>query len=223
MTDKEPARYYDWMLWKMRQEDAQRKKEQEDAEFAKRWEQHKQMLDRHAAHNRKIYESPDGGKTVFERDFEAPISTRKQVSVPLDQGAYKNLGNVELDPDDRNWEYDGDGSKIYKPEMGFGTKTPIDLGDLSRIDYKYNENQLIAEFKEYVDETYGLHYSKEKFQATEFIMDGGHGTGFCIGNVLKYAQRYGKKGTRDDARKDLMKVLHYALLQLYVHDSEDKK
>jgi hypothetical protein len=89
-----------------------------------------------------------------------------------------------------------------------------------KIDYKFNEDKLITEFKSYVDATYNQHYAKEKFQATEFIIDGGHGTGFCIGNVLKYAQRYGKKGTRDDARKDLMKVLHYALIQLHVHDSD---
>ena len=88
------------------------------------------------------------------------------------------------------------------------------------IDYKFNEAELIKEFKTYVDSTYSQHYAKEKFQATEYIVDGGHGTGFCIGNVLKYAQRYGKKGTSADARKDLMKVLHYALIQLYVHDKE---
>lgn len=88
------------------------------------------------------------------------------------------------------------------------------------IEYKFNEGALIAEFKEYVDSTYGQHYAKDKFQATEFIIDGGHGTGFCIGNVLKYAQRYGKKGTSADARKDLMKVLHYALIGLHIHDQE---
>lgn len=92
--------------------------------------------------------------------------------------------------------------------------------DLNLIDYKFDEDRLIREFKQYIDSTYNAHYSKNNFQATEFIIDGGHGTGFCIGNVLKYAQRYGKKGTRDDARKDLMKVLHYALIQLYVHDNE---
>jgi hypothetical protein len=88
------------------------------------------------------------------------------------------------------------------------------------INYKYNEEALIGELKQYVDKTYGQHYSQNNFQATEFIIDGGHGTGFCIGNVLKYAQRYGRKGTPEDARKDLMKVLHYALIQLYVHDQE---
>jgi hypothetical protein len=88
------------------------------------------------------------------------------------------------------------------------------------INYKFNEGNLIDEFQEYIDSTYGQHYAKDKFQATEFIIDGGHGTGFCIGNVLKYAQRYGKKGSHADARKDLMKVLHYALIQLYVHDQQ---
>ncbi len=88
------------------------------------------------------------------------------------------------------------------------------------IDYKFNENQYIEEFQKYIDSTYGAHYSTNKFQSTEVIIDRGHGTGFCMGNVDKYANRYGNKGTRDDARKDLMKILHYALIQLYIHDEE---
>ena len=92
----------------------------------------------------------------------------------------------------------------------------------NKVDYKFNEGQLIEEFRSYIDSTYSAHYSVNKFQATEFVIDGGHGTGFCVGNVLKYAQRYGKKGTHIDARKDLMKVLHYALIQLYIHDMENK-
>jgi hypothetical protein len=88
------------------------------------------------------------------------------------------------------------------------------------IDYKYNEGALIQELQEYVDATYGEHYSLNKFQATEFIIDAGHGDGFCIGNVMKYAQRYGKKDGYN--RKDLLKVLHYALIELYVHDREGR-
>ena len=88
--------------------------------------------------------------------------------------------------------------------------------------YKFNEDDLISELSEYVEDTYSEHYSKAKYQASEFIIDGGHGMGFMIGNVLKYAQRYGKKGNSDDARKDLMKVLHYGLLALHVHDKENK-
>ena len=88
----------------------------------------------------------------------------------------------------------------------------------SSIDYKYAEDRILKELKEYVDQTYSQHYSQNKYQATEFILDSGHGEGFCIGNILKYAQRYGKKGSREDARKDLMKVLHYGIIALYNHD-----
>jgi len=90
----------------------------------------------------------------------------------------------------------------------------------SNIDYKYNEGALIKELQKYIDATYGEHYSINKYQATEFIIDGGHGEGFCIGNILKYAQRYGKKDGYN--RKDLMKVLHYALIALHVHDLEQE-
>ena len=86
------------------------------------------------------------------------------------------------------------------------------------IEYKFNEYENLIALKEYVDSTYDQHYSKSKFQATEFIVDSGHGEGFCIGNILKYSQRYGKKEGKN--RADLLKVLHYALIALHVHDQE---
>ncbi len=92
----------------------------------------------------------------------------------------------------------------------------------TKIDYKFNEGALIDELQNYIDSTYNSHYSKNKFQSTEFILDCGHGMGFTIGNVLKYAQRYGRKGSSQDHRKDLMKVLHYSIIALSIHDSENK-
>ena len=82
--------------------------------------------------------------------------------------------------------------------------------------YKYSEDVILQQLKEYIDSTYGEHYSRNKFQATEFIMDSGHGEGFCIGNIMKYVQRYGKKDGYN--RKDLMKVLHYTIMALHNHD-----
>ena len=90
-----------------------------------------------------------------------------------------------------------------------------------KIDYKYNENDNILELLKYVNSTYEQHYSKNKFQATEFIIDGGHGEGFCIGNIMKYAQRYGNKNGYN--RQDLIKVIHYALIMLHVHDKTHSK
>ena len=89
------------------------------------------------------------------------------------------------------------------------------------IDYKYNEGNILAELQEYIDSTYDEHYSKNKFQATEFIIDGGHGEGFCIGNIMKYAQRYGKKGGKN--RRDLLKVIHYGIIALYINEMEESE
>ena len=87
--------------------------------------------------------------------------------------------------------------------------------------YKFNEGQLLNELQEYVNSTYRAHYSQNKFQATEFIIDCGHGEGFALGNVLKYVQRYGKKSGYN--RADLMKVLHYALIALHNHDLNNEE
>ena len=91
------------------------------------------------------------------------------------------------------------------------------------IKYKYNEGDLLRQITDYVNSTYDEHYSQNKFQATEFIIDGGHGVGFTIGNIMKYAQRYGHKGNPEDWRKDLMKVIHYAIIAMYVHDKENEE
>ena len=90
---------------------------------------------------------------------------------------------------------------------------------MKKIDYKYNEGDTLAELKEYINSTYDEHYSKNKFQATEFIIDAGHGEGFCIGNIMMYAQRYGKKDGKN--RKDLLKVIHYAIIALHINDIDD--
>jgi len=88
------------------------------------------------------------------------------------------------------------------------------------INYKFNESALINELQYYVDATYDEHYAKNNFQSAEFIMDCGHGMGFFLGNVLKYAQRYGSKDGYN--RKDIFKILHYALLALNEHDISHK-
>ena len=85
--------------------------------------------------------------------------------------------------------------------------------DNMTIDYKFNEGKIIQDIKEYVDKTYTSHYAQDVTkQATETIIDQGHGTGFCMGNILKYAQRYGKKEGKN--KNDLLKVIHYAIIQL---------
>lgn len=86
------------------------------------------------------------------------------------------------------------------------------------INYRYSEDRLLRDIGNYIDATYAGHYSRNQFQATEFIIDCGHGMGFTLGNVMKYAQRYGKK--QGFNRHDLLKIIHYAIIALHIHDKE---
>ena len=85
--------------------------------------------------------------------------------------------------------------------------------------YKFREDELIEEFKRYIDSTYKGHYGQGGLQSSEIIVDRGHGMGFFSGNIDKYNDRYGKKGeSPDDWRKDIMKTIHYGFLKLFEHD-----
>tara|TARA_R100001509_G_scaffold56121_1_gene31011 strand:- start:70 stop:336 length:267 start_codon:yes stop_codon:yes gene_type:complete len=85
--------------------------------------------------------------------------------------------------------------------------------------YKFEENTHIQELEDYINSTYSQHYATDKYQATDVIIDSGHGEGFCIGNIMKYAKRYGNKEGKN--KKDLLKILHYGIIMLYVHDTEN--
>jgi len=97
----------------------------------------------------------------------------------------------------------------------------INWGQENEIDFKFNEENLIKELKNYIDSTYTKHYvGPDNIQAFELIASAGHGVGFTIGDIIKYASRYGKKNGRN--RDDLLKILHYGILALYIHDKEMK-
>jgi len=85
------------------------------------------------------------------------------------------------------------------------------------MNYKYNEDAIIEELRQYITDTYRQHYSvgDDKIQTLDLIEACGDGEAFCRSNILKYASRYDKKGT---ARMDIMKVLHYAVLLMHFND-----
>ena len=84
---------------------------------------------------------------------------------------------------------------------------------------KYNEEEIIKEIAEYVRNTYGEHYSEGDVQTLDFIEACGDAEAFCRSNILKYASRYDKKGT---PRKDILKIIHYAMLLLHFSDKNSK-
>ena len=88
--------------------------------------------------------------------------------------------------------------------------------------YKYSEDEILKELQDYIVGTYNQHYSAgdDKIQTLDLIEACGDGEAFCRSNILKYASRYDKKGT---ARRDIMKILHYAVLLMHFNDKNAKR
>ena len=92
----------------------------------------------------------------------------------------------------------------------------------SKNTQKYSEDVIIKELKDYITRTYDQHYSagSDKIQTLDLIEACGDGEAFCRSNILKYASRYDKKGT---ARRDIMKILHYAVLLMHFNDKNAER
>ena len=88
--------------------------------------------------------------------------------------------------------------------------------------FKYSEERILKELTDYISATYNQHYSAgdDKVQTLDLIEACGDGESFCRSNILKYASRYDKKGT---ARRDIMKILHYAVLLMHFNDKNAKR
>ena len=104
--------------------------------------------------------------------------------------------------------------------------TDSSLGSIDLINprslYKYHEDEILDELRDYITGTYNQHYSAgdDKIQTLDLIEACGDGEAFCRSNILKYASRYDKKGT---ARRDIMKILHYAVLLMHFNDKNAKR
>jgi len=88
--------------------------------------------------------------------------------------------------------------------------------------FKYNEEELLKELRDYVTGKYNQHYyaGNTTIQPLDLIEACGDAEAFCRSNILKYASRYDKKGT---ARRDIIKILHYALLLLHFSDKTNTR
>ena len=95
------------------------------------------------------------------------------------------------------------------------TRKSFNLDAPTQRQWKYNENEILKELTEYITETYNQHYSSDQIQTLDLIESCGDGEAFCRSNILKYASRYDKKGT---ARRDILKIMHYAVLLMYFND-----
>ena len=84
--------------------------------------------------------------------------------------------------------------------------------------FKYHEEEILKDIQEYVSGTYQGHYTGKSHeyrnvQTIDLMASKELAASFCQANILKYGSRYGNKDGKN--KKDLMKVIHYAMLLLH--------
>ena len=84
--------------------------------------------------------------------------------------------------------------------------------------YKYHEEEILKDIEEYVSSTYQGHYTGKSHEyrnvhTIDLMASKELAAAFCQANILKYGSRYGNKDGKN--KKDLMKVIHYAMLLLH--------
>jgi hypothetical protein len=97
-------------------------------------------------------------------------------------------------------------------------KKPVSMTDKKNHLWKYNEDKIFKDVEEYVTSTYHGHYCGDEdgyddIQTIDLMAAKKLAAGFCQANILKYGSRYGDKDGRN--KRDLMKVIHYAMLLLH--------
>ena len=102
-------------------------------------------------------------------------------------------------------------------------KTKVMKQELLNNFYKYAEGQIISDFQDYIDKTYGEHYKTDdqSIECFDAWIALGNSTDTFRNTALKYLWRYGKKNGNNKA--DLMKALHYTMMCLYVDHYKDEK
>jgi hypothetical protein len=125
----------------------------------------------------------------------------------------------DLNPKEQFKQYE---TTLLSPTRGVKPGPLNVVASGKKFKFTFEEDKYLAEIDHYIRSTYEAHYSTNSGKQTiETIIENGHGEGFCMGNIEKYVGRYGKKEGRN--KKDLMKLIHYAILMLYIHDTEKGK
>ena len=129
------------------------------------------------------------------------------------------MGEDHISFGNNYWEDDGF-SLTGNPFVPFSSSdnvvlnSPISKNHL----WKYNEEQILKDIEDYVISTYGSHYCGQNqeykdIQTIDLMAAKDLAQDFCQANILKYGSRYGDKDGR--SKRDLMKVIHYAMLLLH--------
>jgi hypothetical protein len=141
---------------------------------------------------------------------------------------YQDAMMPGIEEEKRKWIYESpdNGKTVYRYELGTdplkrelvpekdsntGVRNERPDGDFSRVFYKYKEDVMLDEAKNYIATTYGSHYtSTDGIQTLDLIQGIGDAEAFCRSNAIKYLSRFGKKEGK--SKVDILKAIHYCTL-----------
>tara|TARA_B000000557_G_scaffold258440_1_gene252901 strand:+ start:333 stop:1010 length:678 start_codon:yes stop_codon:yes gene_type:complete len=215
----------------------------------KKWDEHKRMLDSQT--NRvKIFESPDGGKTVFERYFGE--TKRRQIKpepeqinedgtvppgYPAKSSAEVEMHDSEEDKKSAFVQYGKDEHEVYLTEDAFGqiistqNDEPMEVITANLVDFEdadatinddLSEEELIAEEEKYMLEKGMVDHPPHYNKGIETSnYIRSWEMNWDQANIIKYVTRYNLKHVDKDLQcQDLRKARHY--LDRLIESYEDK-
>ena len=124
--------------------------------------------------------------------------------------------------DDMDADSNDDFAVVITPDL----EKTVEYTAKDKTFWKYDEGKILREVEQYLSSTYKGHYVGEesKVQTLDLIDSIGDAEAFCRSNAIKYLSRFGKKDGKNP--KDLLKVIHYAILLYHFSDlpfTEDAK
>ena len=102
---------------------------------------------------------------------------------------------------------------VGEDSLSFDLKIPdLPTTDNNNGRWKYNEDVILKEVRDYLGGTYRSHYAspESKTQTLDLIESVGDAEPFCRSNALKYLSRFGKKDGK--SKQDILKAIHYCIL-----------
>ena len=157
----------------------------------------------------KIDTSAGAGNTAFQYDEYDGLDYEVDLSTVDDQ--YSHHFSNAYSPYNDGWTQEYHQQELEKMDLDF-------YEPKRNHQYKYHEEEILKDIEEYVSGTYQGHYTGNshefrKVQTIDLMASKDLASSFCQANILKYGSRYGNKDGKN--KKDLMKVIHYAMLLLH--------
>ena len=152
----------------------------------------------------KIDTSVGAGNTAFQYEDDDGLDYEVDLSTIDDQ--YSHHFSNAYSPYNDGWTQEYHQQELEKMDFKRNHQ------------YKYHEEEILKDIEEYVSGTYQGHYTGNshefrKVQTIDLMASKDLAAAFCQANIIKYGSRYGNKDGKN--KKDLLKVIHYAMLLLH--------